>query len=58
MTSERRLRINRLKATLKKMKDEGLEIDLMRLRLICMSLWNVSKRTAKEYIDTARFELE
>ena len=50
--------ILQLEIVLKKAKDKGKEIDERKLLLTTMSELNISKRTAQEYIEVAKFNVE
>lgn len=55
---KRKNQIGWIKESIKKALEVGQEIDHKRLLLVVMSDLGVSKRTAREYIEIALFQLE
>lgn len=50
-------RINLIKESLNKCLKEGRNIDFKEFVTYVMATYKVSRRIAKEYVDTARYEL-
>ena len=54
---ERQLKIGEIEATLRKVKSKNLELDKNKFLLECISKWSIAKRTAKEYLEIAEFNI-
>jgi len=59
MRQEERLKkTSEITSTLLKAKQEGIEIDEKKLTLQCCARWGISMRTAKEYLEVAKCQIQ
>jgi len=56
-TSRRLMHVGKVKSVISRCKKEGREIDEKKFIIEVMSKCNVARRTAREYIRVARYEL-
>ena len=54
---ERMIKIREIIATLKKAKEQGIEVNKKRLIAECCMRWGMSLRSVKEYVDIAEHAL-
>lgn len=52
--NQRRERLNQIRSALLKIKKQGKEPSYEKMISYCCDFWEVTRRTAKEYIDTVK----